>query len=140
MRGMKAYSPSGGTPPVAAIIEGLEPKLREKLVRHLHSLPNTPRTALKEPHYKHFKIEKYRDLYELREKYKVIVRVIFTICPNGEILILTAFIKRQKRDTMQALEQSLKILAKIREHPEFAVEYKVKEEELYEKKLYISTL
>ena len=36
--------------------------------------------------------------------------------------------KRQKRDTMQALEQSIRILDALREHPEHAVEYKIKEE------------
>ena len=30
----------------------------------------TPPSALREPHYKHFVIEKYRDLYELRERGK----------------------------------------------------------------------
>ena len=38
------------------------------------------------------------------------------------------FVKRQKRDTMQALEQSIRILDALREHPERAVEYKIKEE------------
>ena len=65
---------------------------------------------------------------KLREKGKVLVRVIFTILPNGEILLLHAFIKRQSRDTMQALEQALGILAQARDHPELAVEYIVKEE------------
>ena len=129
MRGIKAYSPSGCTAPVTAFIEGLEPKLRDKLVRQLYSLSQTPRTGLKEPHYKHFAIEKYRDLYELREKGKVIIRIIFTVCPGGDVVLLTAFVKRQKRDTMQALEHSLRILAELREYPEHAVEYRPKEEE-----------
>lgn len=65
---------------------------------------------------------------ELREKGKVLVRVIFTIQDSGEVMLLHAFIKRQKRDTMQALEQSIRILADLREHPEYAVEFKIKEE------------
>ena len=44
----------------------------------------TPRAALLEPHYKHFSIERYRELYELRERGKVLVRVIFTLRPSGE--------------------------------------------------------
>ena len=47
----------------------------------------------------------------------------------GDILLLHGFIKRQKRDTMQALEQAIRILDALREHPERAVEYKIKEEE-----------
>lgn len=48
--------------------------------------------------------------------------------PNGEVLLLHAFQKRQPRDTMQALERSLKLLSLLRDHPEHAVEYTVKEE------------
>ena len=59
-------------------------------------------------------------LYELREKSKVLARIIFTI-RDGDIILLAPFIKRQPRDTMKALEQSLKMLADIRDAPEFAV-------------------
>ena len=44
------------------------------------------------------------------------------------VILLHGFIKRQSRDTMQALEQSLNILARLREQPELAMEYIVKEE------------
>jgi len=54
--------------------------------------------------------------------------VIFTVRPNGEILLLHAFQKRQSRDTMQALERSLKLLSLLRDHPEHAVEYIIEEE------------
>ena len=128
MEGIKVYKPPERAAPVACFIDGLNPKLREKLIRQLVTLPRTPRSALREPHYKHFTLERYRDLYELREKSKVRVRVIFTILPNGEILLLHAFIKRHSRDTMQALEQALGILAQARDRPELVVEYIVKEE------------
>lgn len=128
MRGVKTYRPQNQEPPVLSFIDDLDPKLREKLLRHIIQLPQIPRSELKEPHYKHFSIERYRSMYELREKGKVLVRVIFTIQGGGEIMLLHAFIKRQKRDTMQALEQSLRILADLREHPEYAVEFKIKEE------------
>lgn len=36
--------------------------------------------------------------------------------------------KKQSRDTMRALEQSLRILLALQEHPEYAVEYIIKEE------------
>lgn len=113
---------------VAAFIENLEPKLREKLLLQIHRLSLTPPSGLKEPHYKHFALEKYRSLYEVREKSKIVVRIVFTIRPGGEILLLAAFIKRQSRDTMQALEQSLRILSELRKYPEYAVEYKIQEE------------
>lgn len=130
MKGIKVYTPPERAAPVARFIDDLEPKLRDKVIRQLIELPNTPRANLREPHFKHFTLERYRDLYELRARGKVLVRVIFTIRPNGEILLLHAFIKRQSRDTMQALDQALSILARIRERPELAAEYIVKEETL----------
>ena len=128
MKGINIYTPPERAAPVARFIDDLEPKLRDKLIRQLIELPNTPRVNLREPHFKHFTLERYRDLYELRAWGKVLVRVIFTIRPNGEVILLHGFIKRQSRDTMQALEQSLNILARLRERPELAMEYIVKEE------------
>ncbi len=128
MKGVKTYQPPQRASPVLAFLDGLEPKLREKLIRQIFQLPHTPLTKLKEPHYKHFSLERYRNFYELREKGKVLVRIIFTYPQSGGVLLLHAFIKRQKRDTMQALEQSCRILAELREYPERAVEFKVKEE------------
>ena len=125
---IKVYKPPGGVCQVKAFIEGLEPKLRDKLIRQILYLSQTPLPELKEPHYKHFSIEKYQSLYELREKGRVVVRVIFTPCPNGDYLLLHAFVKRQKRDTEKALEHSLRLLASLWDHPEYAVEYIVKEE------------
>ena len=119
---IKIYKPPDGPAQAAEFIEGLEPKLRDKLVRQIFYLSQTPLSELKEPHYKHFSIEKYQSLYELREKGRVVVRVIFTPCPNGD------FVKRQKRDTEKALEHSLRLLASLWDHPEYAVEYIVKEE------------
>ncbi len=128
MENIRVYKPPGGVSQVEAFIKGLEPKLRDKLVWQIFRLSRTPRAGLKEPHYKHFSIEKYRDFYELREKNRIVIRVIFTMLPNGEILLLHAFQKRQSRDTMQALERSLKLLSLLRDHPEHAVEYIVEEE------------
>lgn len=128
MKGIKVYSPSEREAPVARFIDSLDARQREKVIRQLAVLPNTPRASLREPHYKHFTLERYRELYELRERGKVLVRIIFTIQSDGEILLLHAFVKRQSRDTMQALEQSLNILARLRERPELASEYVVKEE------------
>ena len=125
---IKVYKPPGGVCQVEAFIEGLEPKLRDKLIWQIFRLSRTPPASLKEPHYKHFSIEKYRDFYELREKNRIVIRVIFTVRPDGEILLLHAFQKRQPRDTMQTLERSLKLLSLLRDHPEHAVEYIIEEE------------
>lgn len=128
MKGVYIYKPPERAAPVAQTIDSLDARLRDKLIRQLISLPNTPRASLREPHFKHFTLERYRDLYELRERGKVLVRVIFTIRPDGEIVLLHAFVKRQSRDTMRALEQSLSVLTQLRERPELVTEYKVREE------------
>ena len=102
----------------------LEPKLRRKLRWQFFKLSKTERLELKEPHFKHFALERYSSLYEMREKSKILVRVIFTIDDaSGDIVLLAPFIKRQPRDTMRALEQSLCMLAEIRENPDCAVNY-----------------
>ncbi len=128
MKDVFVYQPPGGSAQVALFIEGLDTKLRVKLLRQIIPLPRMPPSILREPHYKHFTLERYRSLYEVRAKNGVAVRVIFTILPEGRVLLLYGFSKRQSRDTMQALDQSLRILAAFREHPEHAVEYKIKEE------------
>ena len=128
MKDVFVYQPPGGSAQVALFIEGLDTKLRVKLLRQIIPLPRMPPSILREPHYKHFTLERYRGLYEVRAKNGVAVRVIFTILPEGRVLLLYGFSKRQSRDTMQALDQSLRILAAFREHPEHAVEYKIKEE------------
>ncbi len=128
MKDISIYQPPGSTAQAASFIEGLEPKLREKLLRQIIPLPRMPPSVLREPHYKHFTLEKYREFYEVREKGRIVVRVIFTFLPGGEVLLLCGFVKKQPRDTMRALDQSLRILADYREHPEYAVEYKIKEE------------
>ena len=128
MKDVFVYQPPGGSAQVALFIEGLDTKLRAKLLRQIIPLPRIPPSILREPHYKHFTLERYRSLYEVRAKNGVAVRVIFTILPEGRVLLLYGFSKRQSRDTIRALDQSLRILAAFREHPEHAVEYKIKEE------------
>ena len=100
-----------GQAPLLIFLDTLEAKLRQKLCGQflLLSKPPLPR----EPLVKHFTIEKYDRLYELRAKSKVMVRIIFTILDNGDILLLTPFIKKHKRNTMQALDSSLKLLAQV---------------------------
>lgn len=61
---------------------------------------------LREPHVKHFIIERYRMFYEFRIKVsKKIVRIIF--CERDDnIVLLHAFYKHDKRDTEKALENA----------------------------------
>lgn len=129
MKGILIYQPPDKKAQLPEFIDNLDPRLREKIIMQLYHLPTLHRPEIREPHYKRFSLERYRDLCELRVKSKMLIRIIFYLCPNGDVLLLHGFIKRQKRDTMQALEQSLRILDALREHPKRAVEYKIKEEE-----------
>ena len=128
MRTIKMYCPPGTSGILPPFLIPLDEKLRRKLLWQLWRLSHIPLCELKEPHFKHFALEKYRLLYELREKSRLLVRVIFTI-QNEEVVLLVPFIKRRSRDVMRALDQSLKMLADIRECPEYAVEFHFNEEE-----------
>ena len=68
------------------------------------------KNVFSQPHVKHFSLEKYRKLYELRIKAAgTLVRVIFYE-HNTDIILLHAFYKRDRKDTEKALETALKIL------------------------------
>jgi len=107
---MKLYyaSAESGTPDLAEFLGTLEPKLRIKLIHQFHQLMTQPLPV--EPTVKHFSIERYSALYELRARSQVMVRIVFTIRDDGNILFLVPFVKKHTRNTMQALNGSLKIL------------------------------
>lgn len=60
MKGIKVYQRPNRPAQVTAFLENLEPKFRDKLVLQLYRLSQTPRAELREPHYKHFSIERYQ--------------------------------------------------------------------------------
>ena len=128
MRAIKVFQPPGQAAPLEEFLSTLDGKLQKKLRRQFFLLAHTELCDMKEPHYKHFVLEKYSQFYELREKNKILVRIIFMV--SGEdILLLVPFIKRQPRDTMRALEASLGILAEIRKNPSLAVNMNLLKEE-----------
>ena len=122
MRTIKIYHPPGRDAPIELFLASLDHKFRQKLRRQLFLLAYSPQVELKEPHYKHFALERYCDFYELREKHQILVRIIITVY-DGDILLLAPFIKKESRDTMRALERSIRMLAEVREHPDYAVNY-----------------
>lgn len=107
------FVPPTGAPPLPAFLTSLDEKLRGKLISLLVLMVNTPLGLLREPHVKHFTIEKYSALYELRAKGKSLVRITFTSLPSGDILLLVPFVKKHARNTMQALDASLRMLSQI---------------------------
>ena len=99
-------------------------KIRSKLKFQLEFLRDE-RNQFLEPHVKHFSIEKYRPMYELRiKRSNAMVRVIFYE-HNGEIILLHAFYKKDKKDTERALEAGLRILNQLlTDNGEIPDEYK----------------
>ena len=128
MKVIKVYQPPGRLSPFETFLTQQDPKLRQKIRWTLFRLTQMERSELKEPHFKHFALERYSDFYEMREKNKILVRVVFTFC-GEDILLLAPFIKKESRDTMRALEQSISMLADVREHPDYAANYDFKEEQ-----------
>lgn len=95
MKGILIYQPTSKSAPLADFIDGLDPRLREKILLRLYFLTQLEKPEMKEPHFKRFSIERYRDLWELRVKSKVLIRIIFCTLPNGDVLLLHGFVKRQ---------------------------------------------
>lgn len=94
---------------VEAFFQKANKKIKKKFQYQLDYIKDE-RNVFAEPHVKHFSIEKYRQLYEMRIKAAgTMVRVIFYE-HNGEIVLLHAFYKRDRKDTEKALEMGLKIL------------------------------
>lgn len=95
MKGILVYQPPDKPAQLPEFIDGLDPRLREKIIMQLYQLSKPHKPELREPHFKRFSLERYRDLCELRVKSKMLVRIIFYFCPNGQVLLLHGFIKRQ---------------------------------------------
>ena len=127
MRKIYLYKPPEGEPPFHKFLTTMEPKMRGKLEHGLGCLAMFPE-YMSEPHVKHFSIARYSRLYEYRERIRILVRIIFTLDTNGNIIILHPFVKKNDRNTMQALEASLRMLGEIQENPEQLVELWAREE------------
>ncbi len=103
--------------PIEDFLNKSNPKIRKKYDFILQVIVNEA-AQLKEPYVKHFTIEKYKMLYELRLKAAgTMVRIIYYE-EGTDIIMLHAFIKKDKRDTVQALEYSLKLLESLKHNTE----------------------
>lgn len=119
------YKAPDGEIPFLKFLSVTDEKMRSKLLYALKCLILFPE-RMTEPYVKHFSIERYKDLYELRERIRILVRIIFTLDKDGNIIILHPFVKRHDRNTMQALESSLRMLGQINSHAASLTEYRWK--------------
>lgn len=106
------YSDERGKSQITEFINNSNPKIRKKYEFILNLIADE-NNRLKEPYVKHFSIEKYKQLYELRLKAaNTMIRIIYYEADKN-IILLHAFVKRDRRDTEKALEYSLKIIEKL---------------------------
>lgn len=106
------YSDEQGKSQITEFINNSNPKIRKKYEFILNLIADE-NNRLKEPYVKHFSIEKYKQLYELRLKAaSTMIRIIYYEADKN-IILLHAFVKRDRRDTEKALEYSLKIIEKL---------------------------
>lgn len=116
------YKNEGAKGQVDTFIKTSNIKIRKKFDFILRYISDE-RNRFKEPYVKHFSIEKYKRLYELRLKAAgTMVRIIFYNIDDN-IILLNAFIKRDKRDTEQALEHALKLIEHLDRVAETPVDY-----------------
>lgn len=118
-------SPSGESP-FLRFLSVMEPKLRARLVQGIGNLAAIPE-YMTEPHVKHFSLERYAALYEYRARMRIMVRVIFTLDTKGNIILLHPMVKKRDRNTMQALETSLRMLEQLKQGEASLAEYTGKE-------------
>lgn len=122
MRKIYVYNGLGGKNTVCDFIRHTNPKIRKKFEFILRIIADE-NNFMKEPYVKHFSIEKYKRLYELRLKAAgTMVRIIFYYIEDN-IILLNAFIKKDRRDTEQALEYALKLIEQLDKTAETPVDY-----------------
>lgn len=111
MRKLYAYAPDSRCP-VQEFLQGMDEKIQDKLRFQLAYILDE-NSSFVEPYVKHFSLAKYRPFYEIRViAAKTMVRVIFHE-KNGEIILLYAFHKRDRKDTERALEAARRIYDEI---------------------------
>ena len=116
------YKNEGAKGQVDTFIKASNIKIRKKFDFILRYIADE-RNQFKEPYVKHFSIEKYKLLYELRLKAAgTMIRIIFYNIDEN-VILLNAFIKRDKRDTEQALEHALKLIEHLDRVAETPVDY-----------------
>ena len=118
------YQSSNGGLPFQEFMAKQDKKMQRKLIKGFKCMILF-KTFMTEPHVKHFALGRYAKLYEYRERIRIMARIIFAFDKHGNIILLYPFIKKNERDTMNALEQSVKMLSEIKSNTATLVEYKM---------------
>ncbi|MBR0277243.1 MAG: type II toxin-antitoxin system RelE/ParE family toxin [Clostridia bacterium] len=108
LRKVFMYSTEDKRVPIKEFLSSADKKVQRKFDFMLKYIKTE--NILCEPYVKHFSIEKYKMLYELRLKAAgSMVRIIYYVAGEN-IILLHAFYKRDRKDTEHALEYALKLL------------------------------
>lgn len=102
-RRIYSFVDRNGSEPVSLFIDRLDQKVQQKIRIQIKLLTN-PQCNLQPPLIKAFRLDRYKGFYELRIRLRQMVRIIFYINTEGDIVLLHGFVKRHERATEQALE------------------------------------
>ena len=94
---------------VKVFLETAQPKMKKKF-EFMKAYLEDEKNILCEPYIKHFGTERYKELYEIRlRSARTMIRIIFYMEDNN-VILLHAFQKRDRKDTENALEFTVKLL------------------------------
>lgn len=114
MKALYQYHDAGDVV-IEQFLQSFPAKQQERLLRQIAMLLFP---QLGKPPLKHFQMDRYRSLFELRDKYKTtLTRIIFTYDAGGNVILLEAFIKNHKRKTDAALASALAKMRRIELDP-----------------------
>lgn len=97
------YEHVNGTCPVTEFIDTLEPKIRAKTYSQLKRLQEM-KCVLQPPLVKVFRVCRCKGLYELRVCTSQMIRILFYIHTDGNIVLLHGFVKKRETATDRAFE------------------------------------
>ena len=98
---------------VKDFLDTATPKMRKKF-EFMKTYLKDEKNVLCEPYIKHFGTERYKELYEIRiRSARTMARIIFYMADNN-VILLHAFQKRDRKDTENALEFTVKLLNELK--------------------------
>ena len=121
MNNIYVFRERDGQVPFLFLYHQLDKKLQQKILKGLRCIALFP-SYRTQPHVKHFSIERYSQLYEYRERIRILFRVIYTLDAAQNIILLAPFVKKRDKDTQRALELAVQRMQMIRQYPECRVE------------------
>ena len=117
MNNIYVFRERDGQVPFLFLYHQLDKKLQQKILKGLRCIALFP-SYRTQPHVKHFSIERYSQLYEYRERIRILFRVIYTLDAAQNIILLAPFVKKRDKDTQRALELAVQRMQMIRQYPE----------------------